>query len=106
MLHEVEGERSEASMSVKKETSTESRAGMKYTGCGCGCAQSRLTLCDPMDCNPPGSSVHGISRQEYWSGLPFPPPGDLPDPRIDPTFPMSPELQADSLPTEPSGKPY
>ena len=37
--------------------------------------QSCLTLCDPVDCSPPGSSVHGFSRQEYWSGLPFPSPG-------------------------------
>ena len=44
----------------------------------------------------------GFSRQEYWSGLPFPSPGDLPDPGIKP---MSPELQAGSLPTEPPGKP-
>ena len=44
----------------------------------------------------------GFSRQEYWSGLPWPPPGDLPDPGIEP---RSPELQADSLLTEPSGKP-
>ena len=36
-------------------------------------------FCNPMDCNLLGSSVHGISRQEYWSGLPFPSPGDLPD---------------------------
>ena len=35
-----------------------------------------LTLCSPMDCSPPGSFVHGkFSRQEYWSGLPFPTPG-------------------------------
>ena len=34
-----------------------------------------LTLCDPKDCSPPGSSVHRFSRQEYWSGLPFPSPG-------------------------------
>ena len=34
--------------------------------------QSCLTLCDPMDCSPPGSSVHGFSRQEYWSGVPLP----------------------------------
>ena len=47
----------------------------------------------------------GFSRQEYWNGLPFPPPGDLPDPRIKPTSPMSPALQADSLPAEPLGKP-
>ena len=44
----------------------------------------------------------GFSRQEYWSGLPFPSPGDLPDPGIDP---RSPALQADSLPSEPPGKP-
>ena len=43
----------------------------------------------------------GFSRQEYWSGLPFPSPGDLPDPGIEPG---SPALQADSLPTAPPGK--
>ena len=36
--------------------------------------QSRLTLCDPIDGSPPGSPVPGISRQEHWSGLPFPSP--------------------------------
>ena len=41
----------------------------------------------------------GFSKQEYWSGLPFPPPGDLPDLGI-----KSPALQADSLPTGPQGK--
>ena len=45
----------------------------------------------------------GFSRQEYWSGLPCPPPGDLLDPRIKPVSPASPALQADSLPTEPLG---
>ena len=112
-------------------------------------AQSCLTLCDPMDYSPPGSSVHGILqagilewvampssrtfiirsdqllshvrlfatlwtvalqapppmgffRQEYWSGLPFPSPGDLSDPGIEP---RSPALQADALPSEPPGKP-
>ena len=39
----------------------------------------------------------GFFRQEYWSGLPFPPPGHLPDPGITPEFPVSPALQADSL---------
>ena len=39
----------------------------------------------------------GFSRQEYWSGLPFPPPGDLPDPGIESTSPVSPELQMVSL---------
>ena len=43
----------------------------------------------------------GFSRQEYWSGLPFPSPGDLPDPEIEP---WSPPLQADSSPSEPTGK--
>ena len=45
----------------------------------------------------------GFSRQEYWSGLPFPSPGDLPDPGIEP---RSPALQADTLPSEPQGKPW
>ena len=45
----------------------------------------------------------GFSRQEYWSGLPFPSPGDLPDPEFEPG---SPALQADSLPPEPPGNPY
>ena len=40
----------------------------------------------------------GFPRQEYWSGLSFPPPGDLPDPGIKPASPVSPALQADSLP--------
>ena len=43
-----------------------------------------------------------FSRQEYWSGLPFPSPGDLPNPG---TEPRSPALQAASLPSEPRGKP-
>ena len=42
-----------------------------------------------------------FSRQEYWSGLPFPSPGDLPDPGIEP---WSPALQTDTLPSEPPGK--
>ena len=44
----------------------------------------------------------GFSRQEYWSGLPFPSPGDPPDPGIEP---RSPTLQADALTSEPPGKP-
>ena len=44
----------------------------------------------------------GFPRQEYWNGLPFPSPGDLPDPGIEPGFPA---LQADSLPIELQGKP-
>ena len=45
----------------------------------------------------------GFSRREYWSGLPFPSPGDLPDPGIES---RSPALQADALPSEPPGKPH
>ena len=59
----------------------------------CACAkplQSRLTLCDPVVCSPPGASVHGFSRQEYWSGLPGPTPGDLPNPGIEPASLMYP----------------
>ena len=48
--------------------------------------QSRLTLCDPMDCSPLST---GFSRQEYWSGLPCPLPGDLPHPGIEPVSLMS-----------------
>ena len=46
----------------------------------------------------------GLPRQEYWSGLPFPSPVDLPDPGIKPVSPMSPALQANSLPAEPLEK--
>ena len=60
-----------------------------------------LTLCDPMGGSLPDFS-RGFSRQEYWSGLPCPPPGDLPNPGIEP---RSPTLQADSLLSEPPGKP-
>ena len=60
------------------------------------------TLATPWSvaCRAPPSL--GFSRQEYWSGLPFPSPGDLPNPGIDPT---SLALQADSLPSELPGKP-
>ena len=64
-------------------------------------AQSCPTLCDPMDCSLLAPLSMGFSRQEYWSGLPFPFPGDLPHPGIKPE---SPTLQADSLPSEQPGK--
>ena len=54
-----------------------------------------------MDGSPPGSSVHGVFQQEYWSGLPFPPPRALSDPGIKPT---SPALQVDSLPRSHLGR--
>ena len=47
---------------------------------GGGGAQSCATLCDPMDCSPSGFPSMEFARQEYWKGLPFPTPGDFPDP--------------------------
>ena len=64
----------------------------------CLFAQSYLTLCNPMDYSPPGSSVPGILQQEYWSGLPCPPPVDLPNPAIEP-------CRRIFLPSEPPEKP-
>ena len=54
--------------------------------------QSCLTLFDPKEYSLPASSVHRFSRQEYWSGLPCPPPGDLPNLGIEPMPLMSPAL--------------
>ena len=54
--------------------------------------QSCPTLCNFMDCRLLGSSVHGILRQEYWSELPCPPPGHLPNPGIEFMSLMSPTL--------------
>ena len=54
-----------------------------------------------MDCSPPVSLTMDFSRQEYWSGLPFPSPGDLPNLEMEPE---SPALQSYSLPSEPPGK--
>ena len=65
-----------------------------------------LLFATPMDCSLPGSSQSiGFFRQEYWSGLLCPPPGDLPNPGIESASPVAPALQVDSLPTEPPGKP-
>ena len=59
------------------------------------------TLCNPMAIARQTPPSMGFSRQEYWSGLPFPSPGDLPEPGIEPG---SPALQADALTSEPPGK--
>ena len=76
---------------------------------GSMCAQSlsRVQLCET-----PWTAAHqsplsvGFSRQEYWSGLPLLPPGDLPDPRIEPVSSVSPVLAGKSFTTEPPGKPH
>ena len=64
-------------------------------------AQSCPSPCDPMDCSLQAPLSMGFPRQEHWSGLPCPPPGDLPDPGMEPGCPS---LQPDSLPSESSGK--
>ena len=64
-------------------------------------AQLCLTLCDRWTVAHQAPSSMRFSRQEYWSGLPFPSPGDLPDPGIEP---RSPTLQTDGLPSEPPGR--
>ena len=63
--------------------------------------QSCPTLCDPMDCNPPGSSIHGIFQARGLEWAPFPSPGDLPNPGIELRSPAS---QADALLSETPGK--
>ena len=62
-----------------------------YTCC-CIVALSCLTLCDPMDYSPPDSSVHGILQARILEWVAMPPPGDLPDPEIEPVSLMSPAL--------------
>ena len=68
----------------------------------CACAnllQSCPTLCDPMDCSPPDSSVHGILQARILEWLPCPPPGDLPDLGIKPGSLLSPALAGRSFTT-------
>ena len=59
--------------------------------CCCLAAKSYLTLCDPMDCSPPGSSVHGILQARVLEWV-FLSPGDLPDPGMEPVSILSPVL--------------
>ena len=59
------------------------------------------TLCDPIDCSPPGSSVHGILQTRILEWVAIPSLGDLSNSGIEP---RSPALQVDSLPSEPAGK--
>ena len=65
-------------------------------------SQSCLILCNPIECSLPGSSVHGsFQAKEYWNGLPFPTPGDIPDLGIKL---MSPALLGGFFTTEPPEK--
>ena len=68
--------------------------------------QSCPTLCDHMNCSLPAPLILGFSRQEYWSGLLCPPPGDFPDLRIEPvSLASNLHWQAGSLPLTPPGSP-
>ena len=66
-------------------------------------AQLCSTLCNPMDCSLLGSSVPGIFHQEYWSGLLFPTPGDLPKSGTEPEACVFPALAGGFFATEPLG---
>ena len=74
----------------------------------CMHTQSCPTLCDPMHCSLPGFSVHGILQARILEWVPFLPPGDLPDPGMEPKSPVSPAspaLAGRFSTTEPPGKP-
>ena len=68
-------------------------------------AQLCATLYDPMACSPQAALSMGFPKQEFWSGLPFPLPGDLLHPGIKPTSPSTPALAGGFFTTEPLGKP-
>ena len=70
----------------------------------CAGAQSCLTLCNLMDCSLPAPLSMGLSRQECWNGLPFPPQEDLPEPGIEPVSPVFPALACGFFTSESPGK--
>ena len=68
--------------------------------------QSCPTLCDSLDCSPPGSCAHWILQARILEKVACPPPGSLPNPEIQPRSPVSPALAGRFFTTEPSGKPH
>ena len=72
----------------------------------CVCAQWCLSLCDPMDIACQVPLFMGFSRQKNWSGLPFPSPGDLPDPGLKLVSPVSLALTSGFFTSEPLESPY
>ena len=68
------------------------------------CVPSHIQLCDPMYYSHQAPLSMGFFRQEYWDGLSFSTPGDLPDPGMEASTPRSPALAADSLPLASPGK--
>ena len=80
-----------------------------YASISCVCVrdeslQWRLTICDPINCSPPGSPVdgHSAGKSPGVGGLPCPPPGNLPDPEIESTFLRSPALAGAFFSTSPA----
>ena len=71
--------------------------------CMCLVTQLCLTLCNSMDCAPPASSVHGVLQVRTLEQVSCFSPGDLPNPGMEPTSPVSPAWQEGSLPAEPQG---
>ena len=63
----------------------------------CACSVASVQLCDPMDCGHQAPLSMGFFRQEHWSGLLGPPPGDLSHPGIEPASPVSSASQADTI---------
>jgi len=76
-----------------------------YTSVLCVCSCVQLFVTSRTVLHQPPLSME-FSKQEYWGGLPFSPPGDLPDPRIELEFLVSPALAGRLFTTEPPGKPY
>ena len=73
--------------------------------CACVVTQSSRTLCSPVDCSPPGSSVHGIFQARILEWVVISSTRGSSDPGIKPASPVSPAFPTDSLPKEPSGNP-
>ena len=69
------------------------------------CAQQYPTLCNPVDCSPPGSSVHGVSQARILEWVTLPTPGDLPDTGIEPQLLHPLHWQVDCLPLHHPGSP-
>ena len=92
-----------------KNSNSEAKNGVNTIAMMCMHAQS---LSRVQFCATPWTVAHqaplsvGLSWQENWGGLPFSPPGDLPDPGNKPTSPVASALQADSVAAEPAGKPH
>ena len=73
--------------------------------CCCLVTKSSPLFCDPWTVAHQAPLSMGFSRQEYWSGLPFPPPGDRPDTGIEPASPVAPVLAGGLFTTGPPVKP-